>query len=82
MYCSVIFYSEKTHGYCGRSYTYETNLDLKVSDKVLCPIGGETTQKRAMVIDIDLSESNIDDSWKDKIKTISEYDYTNVTQVL
>ena len=81
MYCSVIYYSEKTHGYCGRNYVYETDLDLKVGDKVLCPIGGEMTQKRAIVIDVDVPSSEIDPTWKDRIKKIMDYDYTNMEPV-
>lgn len=81
MYVSVIYYSEKNNGYCGRGYTYKTELPLKVGDKVLVPVGNDVESKRAMVVDVDLPDSAVDPAWADKVKSITQYDQTDMQEV-
>ena len=81
MYVSVIYHNDVLHGYVGRSYTYRTELDLKPGDKVLCPVSGEREQKRAMVVGINLDPSEISPVWANKLKTITQWDYTDMNEV-
>ena len=81
MYCKVLFHNHKAGGFSGRIYTYSTQLDLKVGDKVLCPIAKESEPKRALVTEINVPESEIEDSWRDRIKEIRDYDYTDMQPV-
>lgn len=78
MYVKIIYYNERSHGYGGRGYTYRTELPLKIGDKVLVPVGREQEGKRALVIDIDLPDSEIDPAWADKVKEIAQYDQTDM----
>lgn len=81
MYCNIIFYNDRVHGYVGKSYLYKTDLPLMPSDKVMCPTAsGE--DKRGMVMAINVPESEISDEWRDRIKAITSYDYVDVTEVL
>ena len=80
MYVSVVYYNDRIGGYSGRNYTYRTNMNLKSGDKVMASVGSEN--KRAMVIAVDIPESEIDPAWADKIKEITSYDYTDMTPVL
>lgn len=82
MYCKVIYYNDSAKGFTGKSYTYSSDLDLKVGDKVLCPIGASQEMKRAMIAEINVLESEISDEWRDRIKNINSYDYSDVTEVL
>lgn len=81
MYCKVIYYSEQFKGFSGREYTYRTSLPVRCGDKVLCPISGQSEQKRAMITKINVPESEIDDSWRDRIKEITSFDYVDVQPV-
>ena len=78
MYCKVIYYNDSAKGYTGRSYTYSSGLDLKVGDKVLCPVGASQEMKRAMIVETDVPDSEIDPVWADRIKEIMDYDYCEV----
>lgn len=80
MYVAVIYHNEVLHGYIGRSYTYKTSLDLKFGDKVIAPVG-DGEKKRAMVIGVNLDPSEIDPAWANRIKTITDYDYTDMQEV-
>lgn len=82
MFCKVIYYSDAAKGYTGRQYTYSSDLDLKAGDKVLCPIGASQEGKRAMITEVNVPESEVSDEWRDRIKSITSYDYVDVTEVL
>ncbi len=81
MNIKVIYYNEKIRGYSGRGYTYRTELPLMEGDKVLVPVGNEQEGKRAMVIETNVPESEIDPAWADKVKSVTQYDYTDMQEV-
>lgn len=72
MYVKVKFFRKSAMGYVGSEYTYETDLPLKVMDKVVVPagIGGKN---RAIVTAVDVPESDIDPAYF-PLKRITEYD--------
>lgn len=72
MLVSVIYYDEKVNAYCGRDYTYKTDLPLKVFQKVIVPV--PDGKKKALVTDINLPDSVVDPAWADRIRTITELD--------
>lgn len=82
MYVQVIYYNEKIKGYTGRSYTYRTDLELKESDKVLVPVGSQEELKRAMVVATHVSLTVNDAIWVDKIKSVTQYDYADMQEVM
>ena len=81
MYVKIMYYNEKVGGYAGREYTYSAALPLKVGDRVMVPVAGDEPIKRALVTEIDVPESEIADSWRDRIKEIKNYDYSDVQPV-
>ena len=68
----VKYYRDAVSGYCGRTYTYKTEMPLKVGDKVIAPTRNEPRQ-RAMVTAINLHESVISPKWEKDVKYITEY---------
>jgi hypothetical protein len=72
MLVSVIYYDDQSKAYCGRDYTYRTNLPLKVFEKVICPT--YKGDKRALVTDINLPESSVDPAWADRLREITKLD--------
>lgn len=72
MLVSVIFYDESVQAYCGRDYTYKTELPLKVFQKVICPT--YKGDKKALVTEVNLPDSVVDPSWADKLKEITQID--------
>ena len=81
MYIKVVYYNEKLKGYSGRGYTYKTDLELKEGDKVLVPVGNDQEGKRALVVETDVPDSEIDPAWADRIKAVTQYDYTDMSEV-
>ena len=73
MIVKAMYYKPQMNGYGGRSYTFRTDLPLKAGDKVLAP-GGEGTEKKAIITEVDLPESAIDPAWADRVKHITKYD--------
>ena len=72
MLVSVIYYDPTVNGYCGRPYTYKTNLPLKEFQRVIAPtMDGD---KKALVVETNLPESSVDPSWAWKLKEIKELD--------
>lgn len=55
MYVGVLYFKEDVDGYAGKTYSYFTNLPLKVGDKVIAPTV-KNPEQRAMVASIDLPE--------------------------
>lgn len=74
MLVKVIYKNDMVGGFTGRAYTYRTTLPLNDGDIVLAPVSGEKEPKRAMVVEINVPESEIDPSWADAVKTITKYD--------
>lgn len=72
MYVKVKFFRKSAMGYVGSEYAYETELPLKVTDKVTVPagIGGKN---RAIVTAVNVPESDINPEYF-PLKRITEYD--------
>ena len=73
MIVKVKYYKGEINGYAGRDYTYRTSLPLQVGDHVIAPTAKEPNQ-RAIVTEINLPESVIDERWADRVRTIDRID--------
>ena len=72
MFVKVKFFRRSAMGYVGSAYTYETDLPLKVMDKVVVPAGaGE--KNRAIVTAVNVPERDINPAYF-PLKRITEYD--------
>lgn len=74
MICRVKYLNDKIKAYSGAEYTYKTDLDLKVYEKVLVPVAGSNELKKAIVTSVNLPTSVISPSWADRVKKITERD--------
>lgn len=72
MYVKVMYFKDWRGDYGGNAYTYATNLELKVGDKVIAPT--QSGDKKALVVQVNVPESEINPQWADKIKNISVMD--------
>lgn len=72
MFVKVKFFRKSAMGYVGSEYTYETDLPLKVMDKVVVPAGAGG-KNRAIVTEVNVPESDIDPAYF-PLKRITEYD--------
>ena len=72
MYVSVQYFDEQANAYGGKSYTYKTDLPLVPYQKVIVPT--YKGDKKAIIKEINLPDSCVEEAWKDKLKTISEVD--------
>ena len=71
MFVAVMYYNETAKAYCGRSYTYYTQLlDLQPLDAVLVPVGERNELKEAVVIDVDIPIETIPTDILPRIKEI------------
>lgn len=75
MIVEVKFYREKAHAYVGRGYSYDTELPLKIGDRVIVPAAGG--KNRAIVTAINVPEENINPDYF-PLKKITEYDVPEV----
>lgn len=73
MIVKAMYHKPKLNGYGGQAYTFLTDLPLHPGDKVLVP-GGDGTEKKAIITEVDLPESVIDPSWADRVKWITQMD--------
>ena len=71
MFVAVKFYREKTGGYSGMAYSYETDLPLKAGDRVIVPAG--SGKNRAIVVRENVPQSEINPAFF-PLKKITEYD--------
>lgn len=71
MYVKVKFFRKSANGYVGNAYTYETDLPLRVMDRVTVPAG--TGKNRAIVTEVNVPHSEIDPAYF-PLKRITEYD--------
>lgn len=74
MIVSVLYYDDAARAFCGKEYTYFTDIPNPMMKRVLAPVsdGNGVVFKKALVVGTDLPESVIDDSWRHKVKTITE----------
>jgi len=76
MIVEVKFYREKSQAYVGRGYSYDTEMPLKVGDRVIVPATGG--KNRAIVTEVDVPAENINPDYF-PLKQIAEYDTPEVT---
>ena len=74
MYVSARYWKEDVKGYAGRDYTFKTDMELIVGDKVLVPTGAELQEKSAVITAVNLPDDCVKPEWADKVKTITKYD--------
>ena len=74
MIVEVLFYNPDVNAYCGKSYTYYCNIQVKEMTKVLAPVqdGDAISLKKALVVRTNVSEETLNPEWN--IKTIKELD--------
>lgn len=76
MIVEVKFYREKSKAYVGRGYSYDTEMPLKVGDRVIVPAAGG--KNRAIVTAVDVPVENINPDYF-PLKQIAEFDTPEVT---
>lgn len=72
MYVNIQYFKPEISAYGGKSYLYWTELPLKPGDLVIAPT--YKGDQRSIVTRVNVSDSEIDQSWAAKIRTISTYD--------
>lgn len=71
MICNVILRKSGENNYGGRPYSYETDLELKVGDIVICPtVSGLNYGK---VVRVDVPREEIDPRWRYKLREIVDF---------
>lgn len=72
MYVTVKFFKHDINAYGGRDYLYSTRLAVNVGNKVYVPtVDGD---KRAIVVAVNVPETEISPAWADRIKEITRFD--------
>lgn len=72
MYVKAKFFKPQVNGYSGLPYLFETKLPLTFGSKVLAP--SQKGDCKAIVTEINVSESEIKPEWADRIKSIVKMD--------
>ena len=72
MLVNIRYYKPLHRAYAGNTFTYRANLPLNVGDKVMAPTQGG--DKRAMVAEINVPESRVDERIMPLLKEITAYD--------
>lgn len=71
MVCNVILRKSGEDNYGGRPYSYETDLDVKVDDIVVCPtVSGLNYGK---VVRVDVPREEIDPRYRYKLREIVDF---------
>ena len=71
MICNVILRKSGENNYGGRPYSYETELDVKVGDIVMCPtVSGLNYGK---VTRVDVPREEIDPRWRGSLREIVDF---------
>lgn len=73
MYVRVKYHKADLQGYGGKEYTFSTELPLIPYQKVLVP-SNDGEMKKAIVVEVNVPESEIDKAWANRIKEIKELD--------
>lgn len=73
MFVKVIYFKTDLNAYGGRDYLFSTELPLIPYQKVLVP-SNDGELKKALVVEIDVPESEIDPAWANRIKEIKQLD--------
>lgn len=72
MLVNIRYYKPLHKAYAGNTFTYRTDLPMNVGDKVMAPTKGG--DKRAMVVEINVPESRVDERIMPLLKEITAYD--------
>lgn len=72
MLVNIRYYKPLHKAHAGNTFTYRTELPLNVGDKVMAPTKGG--DKRAMVVEINVPESRVDERIMPLLKEITAYD--------
>ena len=70
MIVNVVF-RKSVDEYGGRPYSYETDLDVKEGDIVVCPTGSGLNY--AKVIRVDVPREEIDPRWRNSLREIVDF---------
>lgn len=71
MICNVILRKSGENNYGGRPYSYETDLELKVGDIVVCPTASGLNYGKVVLVDVPREE--IDPRWRDSLREIVDF---------
>lgn len=71
MICNVILRKSGENNYGGRPYSYETDLDLKAGDIVVCPTASGLNYGK--VVRVDVPRDEIDPRWRDSLREIVDF---------
>ena len=71
MICSVILRKSGENNYGGRPYSYETDLDVKMGDIVICPTASGLNYGK--VVRVDVPREEIDPRWRDSLREIVDF---------
>lgn len=71
MICNVILRKSGENNYGGRPYSYETDLNVKVGDIVICPTASGLNYGK--VVRVDVPREEIDPRWRDKLLEIVDF---------
>lgn len=72
MLVNIRYYKPLHKAYAGNTFTYRTDLPMNVGDKVMAPTKGG--DKRAMVVEVNVPESRVDERIMPLLKEITAYD--------
>ena len=72
MLVNIRYFKPLHKAYLGNAFTYRTALPLNVGDKVMAPTTGG--DQRAMVVEINVPESRVDERIMPLLKEITAYD--------
>ena len=71
MICNVILRKSGENNYGGRPYSYETDLELKVGDIVVCPTASGLNYGKVVQVDVPMEQ--IDPRWRDSLREIVDF---------
>ena len=71
MIVAVVFRKRGADEYGGRPYNYETDLNVKVGDIVVCPTVSGLNYGKVVRVDVDREE--IPPRWRDSLREILDF---------
>ena len=71
MIVNVVFRKSGENQYGGRPYCYETDLDVKLGDIVVCPTASGLNYGK--VVEVDVPEEKVDPRWRHTLREIVDF---------
>lgn len=71
MICNVILRKSGENNYGGRPYSYETDLNVKVGDVLICPTASGLNYGK--VVRVDVPREEIDPRYRYKLREIVDF---------